>query len=114
MRLTIIERLTAMGLLPKEGDFLTLKIIRDLRNNLSFSEEELAALKFDTTSKEGSIAWQVEGVSPEILNKDVPFGPKASKVLAEVLENLNKDKKLTEQHFSLYEKFCAIEELPHA
>ena len=110
MKLTIIERLTALGLLPKEGNFVTWKIIKNLREALSFSEEELKALQFDETTKPGSLAWRIEGVPAEILNKDVEIGPKATKVISDALEALNKEEKLTEQHYSLYEKFCATEE----
>lgn len=46
MELTIIERLKLLEVLPKEGDLLTLKILRKLRESLSFSEDELTA--FDT------------------------------------------------------------------
>lgn len=41
MKLTIIERLKLLDLLPREGNRLNLKIMRKLRESLSFSEEEL-------------------------------------------------------------------------
>lgn len=109
MKLTIIERLMALGLLPKEGDFTTLKIVRQVREDLSFSEEEHAALKFES-KEDGVLAWQVDGVAADVLNKEIEIGAKASKVIADSLEKLDKEKKLTEQHFSLYEKFCAEQE----
>ena len=41
MKLTIFERTRLLGILPPQGDILTLKILRKLRESLSFSEEEL-------------------------------------------------------------------------
>lgn len=41
MELTILERIKLLEVLPKEGDLLTLKILRKLRESLSFSEDEL-------------------------------------------------------------------------
>lgn len=112
-KMTVLERLMAMSLLPKEGDYVTWKIIRDLRANLSFSEEEIKALELKLVADKG-YEWKIEGVPAEILNKEIDFGLKAASLLAESIEALNKDKKLTEQHFSLYEKFCATEEAKNA
>lgn len=41
MQLDIMERVKLLEALPPEGDLLTLKIVRKLREALSFSEEEL-------------------------------------------------------------------------
>lgn len=46
MELTIQERVKLLEILPAQGDLLTLKILRKLRETLSFSEEELT--KFGT------------------------------------------------------------------
>ena len=43
MKLTILERTQLLEALPPQGDILTLKILRKLRETLSFSEEELKA-----------------------------------------------------------------------
>ena len=44
MKLSVFERLILLNVMPKEGDFTTLKIIRNLQEALSFSEEELKVL----------------------------------------------------------------------
>lgn len=41
MELNIMERVKLLETLPPEGDILTLKILRKLRETLSFNEEEL-------------------------------------------------------------------------
>uniref|UniRef100_A0A6M3KFQ2 Uncharacterized protein n=1 Tax=viral metagenome TaxID=1070528 RepID=A0A6M3KFQ2_9ZZZZ len=41
MKLNIMERVKLLETLPAEGDLLTLKILRKLRESLSFSEAEL-------------------------------------------------------------------------
>ncbi len=41
MKLTMAERIKLLETLPPQGDILTLKILRKLRETLSFSEEEL-------------------------------------------------------------------------
>jgi hypothetical protein len=99
MELTVFDRLILLNILPKEGDFTTLKIVRKLREDLSFSEEEHAALEFK--HENGTVQWKQGGDIP----KDVPIGEKASDMIADVLKKLDKEKKLQETHFSLYERF---------
>ena len=112
-RMTVLERLMTLSLLPKEGDFVTLKIVRDLRGNLSFSEEEIKTLELKLVADKG-YEWKIEGVPADMLNKEFNIGPKAASLIADSIEALNQEKKLTEQLFSLYEKFCATEEKTNA
>jgi len=102
MKLGVFDRLILLNILPKEGDFTTLKIIRTMRESLSFSEEEHKALQF--VQLEQNIQWKQEADKP----KDINFGEKATDLIVEALKKLNDDKKLTEQHISLYEKFVEI------
>jgi hypothetical protein len=100
MILNTLERLLLLAALPKEGDITSLKIIRKLREDLSFTEEEHARLKF-TPGPDDSINWDVYGDE----NREIPIGEKATDIVVFALKKLNHDKKLTEQHFSLFEKF---------
>jgi len=99
MVLNTLERLMLLGVLPKEGDFTTLKIVRELRESLSFNEEEYKRLEFETL--EVGVRWNPKGDIP----REIKIGEKATDLIVEALKKLNKDKKLTEEHFSLYEKF---------
>jgi len=45
MKLTILERTQLLGALPEKEDILTIKILRKLRETLSFSEEELKSFE---------------------------------------------------------------------
>jgi len=104
MQHTIKDRLLLLGLLPKEGNILTLKVIRKLRENLSFSEEELAEYKF--VQDEGRINW----TEPEKPTRDIQIGKEGKKIIKEALKELDKQKKLTEDHIDLYEKYVGKEE----
>ena len=99
MELKVSDRLILLNLLPKEGDFTTLKIVRKLREDLSFSEAEHKALEFK--QENGNIQWKQAGDIP----KDIPIGEKASDIIVDVLKKLDKEKKLQESHFNLYERF---------
>ena len=100
MELGVFDRLILLNILPKEGDFTTLKIIRTMREDLSFSEEEHKALQFDFGA-EGQVKWKQDSDKPKHIN----FGEKATDIIVEVLKKLSDDKKLQDQHYSLFEKF---------
>lgn len=114
MELSVFERLILLNVLPHEGDFTTLKIIRKLRENLSFTEDEHKSLQFknsgdtykdddgeDHVVPQGQIVWNKKADIP----KDIPIGEKATDIIVGVLKQLDKDKKLQDQHFAVYEKF---------
>jgi len=46
LKLNTAQRLVLLDVLPKEGNYTTLKIVRKLKESLSFSEEEHKRLKF--------------------------------------------------------------------
>jgi len=99
MELKVFDRLILLNIMPKEGDFTTLKIVRKLREDLSFSEDEHKALEFK--QEDGQVQWKQAGDIP----KDVPIGEKASDLIADVLKKLDKEKKLQDQHYRVYELF---------
>jgi hypothetical protein len=99
MELNVIERLILLNILPKEGNFTTLKIVRKLREGLSFTEEEHRVLNF--VSENGNMAWQKAGDTPV----SIYIGEIGENIIKDLLLKLDKEEKLTEQHASLYVKF---------
>ena len=102
MLLTILERLILLDILPKKGDFTTLKIVRKLREDLSFSEEEHAVLHFKQLDA-NQIQWDVEAAKD--LDTEITIGEKAADIIVEALKKLDEDKILQDNHYTLYEKF---------
>ena len=101
MKLSVMERLTVQGLLPQEANFTNLKLLRIARENLSFSEKELKILNVREGSEPGTIQWD-EGVVSE---SDIELGETATGMIIDALKKLDGENKLTNNHFSLYEKF---------
>ncbi|MHB8084276.1 MAG: hypothetical protein ACYDHZ_00420 [Dehalococcoidia bacterium] len=99
MQLNIMERMILLNILPAEGDYSTLKILRQLREDLSFTEDEHKTVNFEKTPE--GIKWETD----KDFTKDVQIGPKANQIITECLKQLDNNKKLTEQVFPLYEKF---------
>ena len=99
MKLNVLQRLMLLNVLPKEGNFVTLKIVRDLKNELSFSEEEHKKYKF--VESNGRVNWNPAAEQ----FKEVHIGEKATDIIVEALKKLDKEKKLREGHLTVYEKF---------
>lgn len=107
MELTVMDRLMLLQVLPKEGDFLSLRILRELKEELSFTEEEQAALELKQNREAGTVNWNLEHEQARG-PKDVPIGEKATDLIVEALKGLNNRKQLTEAHMSIYERFVEV------
>ena len=102
MKLNLFERITLLSVLPKEGDFVTLRIVKDLKSALSVSEKEFK--EFEITQEGPNTKWNAKGSE----EREIKVGEKATDIIIEALKQLDKEKKLTEQHFTVYEKFVEV------
>lgn len=102
MKLTVLERLKLLQVLPVEGNITKLRIVRRLREALSFSEREIQLISL--VEKDGRATWENE------LDRDYEFKPVATALIVETLQALEASNKLTMEHLSLAEKFLAQEQ----
>lgn len=128
MLLTVSERFALSGLLPPTGDILTLKDIRQLREELAIGEKDRKEVQFFNefkcpqckvkdvfpapvkcgkcdvwmrpTGQIGCSNWNFE--------KEVPIPDYLKELIAATLEKMNDDKTLEEKHISLHEKFAEV------
>jgi|SRR3990167_4710200 len=126
--LTIAERLVLLELLGTAyGDFITLKLISKVKEQLGFSDEELEQTGFLRRVRCGScghtdyipytkpavcpackVEMDADGTlkwNPEATAKAFGFAYTESVVVTALLRKLNDSKQLSERHLSLYEKF---------
>lgn len=101
MKLTVLERLSLLTILPPEGTLATLRIVRKLRETLSFSEAELVA--FSVITEGNQIKWDSTKEPPA--GVEVEVGEKATDLVVETLKKLDQAGKVTDGHLSLFEKF---------
>lgn len=97
--LNLSERISLLEILPEEGNFLTLVVLRDLKALIGIKEEEFK--EYDIKQTQGAVTWNDEGKKPVKFK----IGDKAEEIVRETLLNLDSRKKLNERHLSLYEKF---------
>jgi len=104
MKLSVTERILALQILPKEGDFVTLNVMRKAQEMLSFTEAEIAKYKFkNIPTEDGGQRTQWDSSIEQVI--DLRLGNKAISIIGEALEKLDKEKKLEMNQISLYEKF---------
>jgi hypothetical protein len=103
MTLTVLDRLLLLNLLPAEGDLTTLRIVRTLRESLSFTEDEHAAFHFKQDGAQ--VTWDAATET----EKDIEIKPKALALIVSELQRLSAEKKLTAQTLPLYERFVPDE-----
>ena len=105
MELSVFERLNLLNILPKEGDITTIRLVRELREKLSFTEEEHNELQI--TSEGDTVKWKTEDDKGKLIpqTKEIEFGHTAFGIITNALKKLNEQKKIKEEHLELYEKF---------
>jgi len=103
MKLNVVERVLLGGMMVSyKGNFVNLKLVREGREALSFNEEENRDLKF--TANGNQMNWDPEA-SLKYQDVEINLGDNVSSIIKKMLIDLNEKEELTEQHFSLYEKF---------
>ena len=97
MELSVIDRIVLLDILPTSGTFLTVKIVRQLRDALYFDEAEL--VEYGLEQKGEQFVWQTSTAV------EVEIGPKAAEIIRAALLAMDDDEKITDREFSLYERF---------
>lgn len=105
MILTVFERANLLNILPKEGNFKTLKTVRKLRESLVLTEDE--AERWKPQFSDERMEWLIadDDGNPIPQEADIPITPQGIDVITEILKKLDDKKMLKEEHYSLYEKF---------
>lgn len=108
MDLSVMERLLLLELLPAEGSITTLRIVRDLRSALSFTEQEHADWHIEQQG--GQVRWDT--VAAQLT--PIAIGPTASALIRAALEKRNTAQTLRAEHVDLWDRFVVEDTAPLA
>ena len=105
---SVLERFLLLnGVLPQQGDITTIRLVRRLREALSFSEDEHKALKIRPSGPDGEgRSWDDQ----DGIMKSVEFGPKMRDLVAEGLKGISNAGQFTDQHLDLCDRFMPEEQ----
>ena len=104
--LNVLERSTLLGILPKEGNIITLRLNRELTGKVGLSAEDFANFEIKTTQDpkdpdKSWTSWNAKGSAPT----DIDFADVEVGLVRTELKKLDTAGKLNESMISLYEKF---------
>lgn len=99
IELTIIERIRLLSILPKEGNFITLRLIKGLTEKIGFSPQEIT--DFEIKEENGMVHWNEKGNIPI----NIEFLDAENDLIKKELKALDSVNKLTMDLFTIYEKF---------
>lgn len=97
MKLNVLERITLMGILPQESNFITFRLLTDLKKELSFTEKEIK--DFGIVQKEGRVFWS------KSKEKEFTIGEQVRLIIQAALQQVDKEKKVNDSNISLFDKF---------
>lgn len=101
MKLNVMDRMLALGLIPEKGTFVTLRVIQDARNVLALSAKEIKEYDVRDGDKPGTVVWKSEGNK----DKEIAISSAACEMIKNELKKLDDKSELTINHMRLYEKF---------
>lgn len=104
MKLEVHERLMCLELLPKQGDYASMKAIRQAREIIGFTTEERQF--YQLKDEGGQIHWSTQAAADRVA--DIPMTQFITDLIRDQLANMNKRKELRDEHISLYEKLIAM------
>lgn len=97
--LNIGERLITISVLPKEGSFVTLRVIRKVIEKIGLTSDEIK--KFGVEEKDGNVHWNLDGNIP------IPFDFEEVELdlIKKELRKRDAESRLSIELFTVYEKF---------
>ncbi len=100
MLLTVIERLLTISGVKQEGDIVFLRIRFDLIKKLALTEEEIKKYEM-RIDPDGMSRWKLD-VPQEV---EINISDTEKSLITDFLSTMNRERKLSSKHISLYEKF---------
>lgn len=100
-KLTLSDRLILLDILPQTGTYITMKILREFKEQLSFSEEELKNYEIKL-EEDGKVSWNPIHMTE---TKDFSIGDTMHSIIKTAFKKLDDEEKLRAEHLELYEMF---------
>ncbi len=111
MEFSVLDRVVMLNLLPVQGDVYSLKLIREFREALGFSDAEQVELNVRPGPDGKGVSWDDEH---QVLPKKVVVGSRIHTLVENRFHELDANKQLGMEALDLYERFIEAqdEEVP--
>ncbi|KKL47754.1 hypothetical protein LCGC14_2332370 [marine sediment metagenome] len=101
--LTVQERFSVVGMLPKEGELLEQSIVRDIREKVLPDTKELKSIEAHN-DQQGRLTWN----SSKEKDKEIELTKIEVGFLKTQVERINKEKKINQSNIGVCEKIQNI------
>ena len=105
-KLNVKNRFALLGILPKESNYVTIRLITNIRKKLDLSDDEIKEFNV-VAAPNGGITWKPENEKDP---KEIRIDNLLIGVIVEELNKLEKAKKITDINADLYEMFIQAKE----
>ncbi len=102
MKFSVKERLMLLSVMPSQGNLVTLRLVRQAREELGFNEEEHESLSLGL--EENSYHWD-DKAEAEAGPKEIELGPVVRDIILKAFDALDFAESLELIHLALYERF---------
>lgn len=99
MKLNILNRILIFSILPKEGNLVTMKTLKSLKNKIAFSEDDVN--EYEIRVEDNHYHWNPE----KEVEIEFDFTEGEAKLVKDGLKKLDEEKAITEQYYELCELF---------
>ncbi len=109
MEFNIAERLRLLGIMPERGNLVTMKVIEELKEKLSFSEDEIVEIELVSESTDPNnpaavvYKWNTEKGLTHL--KEIEIGEATRKIMQGVFEIMDKNSAFTPELLKIYQRF---------
>ena len=101
MKLFVKERILLLNILPKEGNAITLRIVKGFAEDIGLSADEIEKYSVVTDVESGMVNWNRDADD----GKDIEFSAAARGIITDAWKKLDNEKKLTLDMLPLHERF---------
>lgn len=103
MNLSIKERLVLLNILPGQETYANMLVIKNLRDEVGFSEEDHQYLGI--TENDGDVSWDPDKQA----DKEVSIGVTAYGIIKKAFKKLDSDQMVSIELMDVYERFTQDE-----
>jgi len=100
MKLGILDRIALLSVLPTEGNFVTMAIVKDLHEKVMIHKKEREAIGF-TLTESGRGHWNTEKAK----EVEYEFDEAEHEVVRKALEKMDQREQLGQDHLGIYKLF---------
>lgn len=101
-KMNVGERLITISILPRNGSFITMKVVQGIIGKLSMTSADI--ISYDICESDGNVRWNEKGKE----KKEFDLEPVELALIKKSLQELDSNGGLTQENLPVYELFMGV------